>query len=110
MSGIGTCTVDDYKLHVFFTGLFSSRHLNKLNSGFLTLQSAILSTAVVFHTRRSSAILIYLVLNLGMVYASRKLDLLLLVPRYCKLEWNKTWDVAPSRSRRDHQKSKFGLR
>jgi hypothetical protein len=29
---------------------------------------------------------------------------------YCKLEKNKTRDVASSRSRRDHRKSKFGLR
>jgi hypothetical protein len=29
---------------------------------------------------------------------------------YCKIEQNKTRVVAPSRSRRDHRKSKFGLR
>jgi hypothetical protein len=30
--------------------------------------------------------------------------------QYCRVERNKTRDVAPSRSRRDHRKSKFGLR
>jgi len=28
---------------------------------------------------------------------------------YCKIEWNKTPDIAPSLARRDHRKSKFGL-
>ena len=29
---------------------------------------------------------------------------------YCRVEWNKTPDVAPSIARLDHRKSKFGLR
>ena len=33
-----------------------------------------------------------------------------LVLEYCKLEKNTTWDIAASLARRDHGKSKFGLR
>ena len=32
------------------------------------------------------------------------------VTDYCTIEWNKTRDVAAPSSRRDHRKSKFGLR